>query len=57
MEVDPGGGKKPMIVKKMVAFSKREEERILLEVSFIVFKFGLLKFRFKKKYFSQFTSQ
>lgn len=32
MEVDPGGGKKPMIVKKMVAFSKREEERILLEI-------------------------
>lgn len=32
MEVDPGGGRETMIVKKMVAFSKREEERILLEI-------------------------
>ncbi|UMM22589.1 hypothetical protein L5515_003728 [Caenorhabditis briggsae] len=32
MEVDPGGGKETMIVKKMVAFSKREEERILQEI-------------------------
>uniref|UniRef100_A0A1I7TME7 non-specific serine/threonine protein kinase n=1 Tax=Caenorhabditis tropicalis TaxID=1561998 RepID=A0A1I7TME7_9PELO len=32
MEVDPGGGKKTMIVKKMVAFSNREKERILQEI-------------------------
>lgn len=32
MEVDPGSNKEKMIVKKMVAFSKREEERINQEI-------------------------
>ncbi|CAI2348286.1 unnamed protein product [Caenorhabditis sp. 36 PRJEB53466] len=31
MEVDPGGGKATMIVKKIVAFNRREKERVKLE--------------------------
>lgn len=36
MEVDPGGGKELMIVKKIVAFTKREEERVRQEVGFVL---------------------